>query len=190
MNEYDDGHEHDREHDRDHDREYDDRLDGDTARVLRLAADAAERRAEIHRAAVARGVFLDDAVEPVDERDVERMSPTGRTSSNANADDFSLGREVTRAREASFGTVDEAEENARDDVVRVQTSRASFSRNVARRLRFRFGRAFASRRRVRLGASREERRASLAQRASRTRGARVGGGASSFRDFETRTRGD
>ena len=112
MNEYDDGHEDDREHDRDHDREYDDRLDGDTARVLRLAADAAERRAEIHRAAVARGVFLDDAVEPVDERDVERMSPTGRTSSNANADDFSLDREVYRAREASFGTVDEAEENA------------------------------------------------------------------------------
>ena len=112
MNEYDDGHEDDREHDRDHDREYDDRLDGDTARVLRLAADAAERRAEIHRAAVARGVFLDDAVEPVDERDVERMSPTGRTSSNANADDFSLDREVYREREASFGTVDEAEENA------------------------------------------------------------------------------
>ena len=107
VNEHDDDREHDREYDdREHDREY------DTARVLRLAADAAERRAEIHRAAVARGVFLDDAVEPVDERDVERMSPTGQTSSNANADDFSLGRDVYREREASFGTVDEAEENA------------------------------------------------------------------------------
>ena len=111
------------------------------------------------------------------------MSPTGQTSSNANADDFSLGRDVYREREASFGTVDEAEENA---ATTSYEYRPPARETTARRLRFRFGRAFASRRRDCVGASREERRASLAQRASRTRGARVGGGASSFRDFETR----
>ena len=92
--------------------------------------------------------------------------------SNANADDFSLDREVYRAREASFGTVDEAEDR------RGAPPSPGFGRPPARRFckrrattRFRFGGAFASRRRVRDDELRAKNDELRWRRASRTRGA-------------------